>query len=198
MNSEESICPYLDLPFQHVNSKILKAMGRGSGPETPRDLIGRIRSGKRRISLRTTLMVGYPGETEAIFEDLYDFVKTMRFDHLGVFTFSPEKGTPAARFRQTVKEEEAAERQADIMALQSEISKELNQRLLGRTVPVLIEGPSPETDLLLKGRTATMAPDIDTQVLINKGNGTVGEIMPVQINEAYAYDVIGEILEKGN
>lgn len=194
MNSEEAICPYLDLPFQHVNEKILKAMGRRASHETPRDLIGRIRSGKRRISLRTTLMVGYPGETEKIFEELYDFVRTVRFDHLGVFTFSPEKGTPAARLRQSVEQEAATKRQAAIMALQSEISKEQNQRLLGETIPVLIEGASPETDLLLKGRAATMAPDIDTQVLINKGNGVVGEIMPVRIKEAYAYDIIGEIV----
>ncbi len=194
MNSKEAICPYLDIPFQHVNEKILKAMGRGARHETPVDLIGRIRSEKRMISLRTTLMVGYPGETEKIFEELYDFVKTVRFDHLGVFTFSPEKGTPAARLKQTVKREEAAERQAAIMALQSEISKELNQQLIGKTIPVLIEGKSPETDLLLKGRAATMAPDIDTQVLINKGNGVTGEIMPVMINEAYAYDLIGEMI----
>ncbi len=194
MNSEEAICPYLDVPFQHVNKKILRAMGRGASHETPGDLIGRIRSGKRRISLRTTLMVGYPGETEKIFEELYDFVKTVRFNHLGVFTFSPEKGTHSARFDQTVEKEAAAERQRAIMALQSEISEELNKQLLGKTIPVLIEGASPETDLLLKGRSATMAPDIDTQVLINEGDGAIGEIMPVRINEAYAYDIIGEIV----
>ncbi len=194
MNSEVAICPYLDIPFQHVNEKILRSMGRGAGHEAPVDLIGRIRSGKRRISLRTTLMVGYPGETEKIFEELYDFVKTVRFNHLGVFTFSPEKGTHSARLDQTVEKEAAEERQRAIMALQSEISEELNQQLLGKTIPVLIEGASPETDLLLKGRSATMAPDIDTQVLINEGDGVVGEIMPVRINEAYAYDIIGEIV----
>ncbi len=193
INSEKAISPYLDLPFQHVNKEILNAMNRGWGHETPMDLIERIRSQKRRISIRTTLMVGYPGETESAFEELCDFVKTVRFDHLGVFIFSPEKGVPAARLRQTVKPKVAEKRQADIMSIQSKISKELNQQLLGKTIPVLIEGASPETDLLLKGRTATMAPDIDTQVLINKGDGAVGEIMPVLIKEVYPYDIIGEI-----
>ena len=140
-------------------------------------------------------MVGFPGETDEMFHELCDFVKTARFDHLGVFVFSPEKGTHAARQEPTVKRGVAEERQAEIMAIQSRISKDLNQRLLGQTVPVLIEGLSPETDLLLKGRTFSMAPDVDAQVLINQGEGIVGEIMPVLITEAYSYDIIGKIVE---
>jgi ribosomal protein S12 methylthiotransferase len=194
MDTEESICPYLDLPQQHVSEKILKAMGRYSGAETPLELIARIRSKKRRISLRTTLMVGFPGETDAMFDELCDFVKAARFDHLGVFAFSPEKGTAAARLKPAVEREVAEQRQSHIMALQYRISEELNQQIVGHTVPVLIEGQSPETDLLLKGRTATMAPDVDAQVLINEGDGVIGEIMPVRIREAYAYDIIGEIV----
>jgi len=195
MDSEDIICPYLDLPQQHVNKKILEAMGRDCGRETPWKLMERIRSRKRRISLRTTLMVGFPGETDEMFHELCDFVKAARFDHLGVFVFSPEKGTRAARLESAVKRGVAEERQTEIMAIQSRISEELNQRLLGQTVPVLIEGLSPETDLLLKGRTASMAPDVDAQVLINQGEGIVGEIMPVLITEAYSYDIIGKIIE---
>jgi len=194
MDSEERICPYLDLPQQHVSANMLKAMGRDSGKGAPQKLIERIRSKRRRISLRTTLIVGFPGETDEMFEELCDFVRTSRFDHLGVFVFSPEKGTPAARLRPAVDREKAAHRQAEIMSLQSRISEELNQRFVGQTIPVLIEGPSSETDLLLKGRTAFMAPDVDAQVLINKGEGIVGEIMPVRISEAYSYDLIGEIV----
>jgi ribosomal protein S12 methylthiotransferase len=194
MDSEEAICPYLDLPFQHVNPLILNAMGRGSESLAPWKLIERIRSRKRRISLRTTLMVGFPGETDEMFDELYDFVKTARFDHLGVFSFSPEKGTRAARLRQTVNSDVAETRQERLMTLQSQILHELNQALLGKTLPVLLEGPSPETELLLKGRTATMAPDVDTQVLINKGEGAVGDILPVRVTEAYDYDIIGEIV----
>ena len=194
IDSQETICPYLDLPFQHVNQAILKSMGREPGRETPGELIKRVRGRKRKISIRTTLMVGFPGETEEMFDQLCDFVNMAEFDHLGVFAFSPEKGTAAAGLRQTVDRDVAENRLAEIMTLQAAISKKINQRKIGRCVPVLIEGSSPETDLLLTGRTATMAPDVDTKVLINEGEGIVGEIMPVEITEAHMYDLVGKIL----
>ena len=194
IDSEESICPYLDLPFQHVNQTLLKSMGREPGRETPGELIERIRNRKRRISIRTTLMVGFPGETDEMFDQLCAFVKTAEFDHLGVFAFSPEKGTAAASLRPAVDRNTAENRLAEIMTLQAAISKKINQRKIGRRLPVLIEGSSPETDLLLTGRTATMAPDVDTKVLINEGEGVVGEIMPVQITEAHTYDLVGKIV----
>ncbi len=194
INSEEAICPYLDLPLQHVNGRLLEAMGRNSSGETPLELVERIRSGRRKISLRTTLMVGFPGETENMFNELCDFVKRVEFNNLGTFIFSREKGARAARFKSTVKREIAQQRQKTIMTLQKEISGKLNQRLVGQTLPVLIEGVSPETDLLLKGRTETMALDVDGQVLINKGEGVAGEIMPVLITDAHDYDVVGEII----
>jgi ribosomal protein S12 methylthiotransferase len=194
IESNKAVCPYLDLPLQHVNNEILRAMEREPGKETPRELIDRIRSVGRKISLRTTLMVGFPGETEAMFDELYDFVEETRFDHLGVFVFSGERGSAAARLKATVEPELARMRLDKIMTLQAEIAKEINQRMVGLTQPVLIEGVSAETDLLLTGRTATMAPDVDGQVLINKGEGVAGEIMPVLINEAHAYDLVGEIV----
>ncbi len=195
-DSEEVICPYLDLPQQHVHEDILKAMGRENYNEAPLELVERIRSRKRKISLRTTLMVGFPGETDEMFKDLCDYIKRVRFDHVGVFIFSPEKGTAAARLKPTIERTVTERRQSEIMSLQAVISKELNQQMVGRTVPVLIEGPSPESDLLLKGRTVTMAPDVDAQVLINKGGGVIGEIMPVLIKKAYSYDIIGEIVQE--
>ncbi len=194
IESNKVVCPYLDLPFQHVNDEILRAMERDPGKETPRELIDRIRSVGRMISLRTTLMVGFPGETDAMFDELYDFVEETRFDHLGVFIFSGERGSAAARLKATVEPEVARMRLDKIMTLQAEIAKEINQRMVGLIQPVLIEGVSAETDLLLTGRTATMAPDVDGQVLINKGEGVAGEIMPVRINEAHAYDLVGEIV----
>jgi ribosomal protein S12 methylthiotransferase len=194
MEKEEVICPYLDLPLQHVNAKVLKAMGRDDEGANPWELIERIRSRERRISLRTTLMVGFPGETEQAFRELYEFVRAAKFDHLGVFIFSPERGTPAAHLAGRVKREKAEERLDAIMRLQAEISKEKSRTLVGETIPVLLEGVSDETDLLLRGRTATMAPDVDGQVLINKGMGRIGEIVPVRITEAHAYDLVGEIL----
>jgi ribosomal protein S12 methylthiotransferase len=193
MASEEVICPYLDLPQQHVNEKILRVMCRNPGKETPWELIERIRSKKRKISLRMTLMVGFPGETDEIFNELMDFVRMAQVEHLGAFVFSKEKGTAAARLKQTVAHEDAEQRRDAIMALQADISKKNHERLIGQTVSVLVEGPSHETDLLLKGRTATMAPDVDAQVLINKGRGVLGEIMPVRVSEAHAYDLVGEI-----
>jgi len=156
-------------------------------------LIERIRSKKRRISLRMTLMVGFPGETEEIFNELMDFVRMAQVEHLGVFVFSKEKGAPAARLKQMVAHENAEQRRDAMMALQADISKKNHKRLIGQTVPVLVEGSSHETGLLLKGRTATMAPDVDAQVLINKGRGMLGEIMPVLVSEAHAYDLVGEI-----
>jgi ribosomal protein S12 methylthiotransferase len=195
MDEQEVICPYLDLPLQHINEEILRAMGRPFIRENAWQLLERIRSIARRISLRTTLMVGFPGETEEKFEELYRFVEAAGFDHLGAFVFSPEKGTPAARFRGHVAPEVAERRLDALMGLQAEISKKHNGRMLGRIVPVLIEGVSPETDLLLSGRTATMAPEVDGRILINKGQAEAGEIVPVLMKEAHTYDLVGEIVE---
>jgi ribosomal protein S12 methylthiotransferase len=195
LDGEEMICPYLDIPFQHINEEILKAMGRNCNRETSWQLIERIRSKTRQIILRTTVMVGFPGETDKIFDELYSFVKAVEFDHLGVFIFSPEEGTPAARSETVVEERVAKERLDAIMRLQAEISRRKNQGMVGHRVSVLVEGVSPETDLLLKGRTATMAPDVDGQVLINKGEAAIGEIAPVRITEAHTYDLVGEIVQ---
>jgi len=194
IDREDAICPYLDLPLQHVSEKILRAMGRAFNRENPWQLIERIRSKTGHLSLRTTLMVGFPGETDDLFKELYNFVKMASFDHLGTFIFSPEKGTPAARFKGAVERRVAEERLDAIMRLQAEISKRKNQQMVGKVVPVLIEGVSSETDLLLEGRTARMAPDADGRVLINRGQGVVGDITPVLIKEAHAYDLVGEII----
>ncbi|MBW1803993.1 MAG: 30S ribosomal protein S12 methylthiotransferase RimO, partial [Deltaproteobacteria bacterium] len=157
IEQEERICPYLDIPLQHVNENILAAMGRSAGRETLRQLIRRVRALSRAISIRTTFMVGFPGETDAAFEELYEFIRTAAFDYLGTFIFCPEKGTPAARLGSVIDDDTAARRRDDIMALQSQISMKRNRMIVGKVLPVLIEGPSPETDLLLKGRTADMA-----------------------------------------
>jgi len=194
IESYEEICPYLDVPLQHVHPDVLKRMGRHSDKENPRQLMERIRSRKRSISVRSTLMVGFPGETEDAFRELHDFVSWAELDHLGVFIFSPEKGTRAARLNHAVERHVAEERLDALMRLQARISLKKNRRMIGKVVPVLIEGPSEETDLLLRGRTAVMAPDVDDQVLINKGEGPLGDILPVKIRKAYAYDLVGEIV----
>jgi ribosomal protein S12 methylthiotransferase len=168
-------------------------MRRPAHGESMTRLIQRIRRRSRSITLRTTVMVGFPGETDEQFRELYEFLKAAEFDRLGVFSFSPEEGSAAARLNNKVDERVAQARLREIMELQKRISKRLNQRLVGQTVPVLVEGLSPETELLLTGRTATMAPDVDGQVLINEGSAIVGEIVPVRITEAHPYDLVGGI-----
>ncbi len=193
MDIEEVLCPYLDVPIQHVNQDILRAMGRPPGRESMYQLMERIRRRKRRIALRTTLLVGFPGETEEQFRELCQFVREVQFDRLGVFPFSPEKGTRAARLKGAIPQRVVERRVHDLMEIQAEISRGLNQGLIGNTLPVLVEGFCQETDLLLSGRTATMAPDVDGQVLINEGSGIAGEIVPVRITEAHTYDLVGRI-----
>jgi ribosomal protein S12 methylthiotransferase len=192
---EKILCPYLDIPFQHVNMDILKAMGRNPTGETPIDLVNRIRARNRRIFIRSTLMTGFPGETEEIFSELCEFVREAEIDRLGLFKFSPEKGTHAARLVNILDHKTSEQRYDFIMKLQAEISKKKNELLKGEIVRVLIEGFSDETDLLLKGRTTGMAPDVDGQVLINKGSANIGEIRRVLITETHAYDLIGEITD---
>lgn len=193
IDSEEVLCPYLDLPIQHVNPDILSAMGRPVDIELIPQLIERIRNRSRKIALRTTVMIGFPGETEERFRQLRNFIRDAKFERLGVFSFSPEKGTPAARLKDIIAHEVVQNRIDEIMEIQAENSKKLNKEMIGKTVPVIVEGLHPETDLLLSGRTATMAPDVDGQVLINKGSANVGEIVPVQITEAHTYDLVGTI-----
>jgi ribosomal protein S12 methylthiotransferase len=194
LNGDNVICSYLDLPLQHVNEYILKAMGRDTNNVSPWQIIERIRSKAPQLSLRTTMMVGFPGETEAMFEELCRFVKTAAFEHLGTFIYSREKGTPAAKLGNGIEQKVAEERLGTLMELQAGISKEKNRMMIGKTVTVLNEGVSEETDLLLAGRTQGMAPEVDGQVLINKGQGRVGEFAEVRITEAHTYDLIGEIV----
>ena len=192
--SEPTLVPYLDLPFQHVNPEILKAMGRGPQEETPLKIVERVKAKVPGVAIRSTLMVGFPGETEDHFQELCRFVSAARLNHLGVFTFSPEKGTRAEGLRPRVSRNTARKRRSRLMTLQGDISKRNHEMLVGQTFPVLIEGPSPETDLLLCGRTADMAPEVDGQVLITEGNGILGTIMPVTITEAHEYDLLGRIV----
>ncbi len=193
IDSEEVLCPYLDLPIQHVNPDILRAMGRTLGSESILKLIEKIRNRSRKVTLRTTVMIGFPGETEEQFKELCNFVREAKFDRLGAFSFSPEKGTPAARLKNSIPQNVVEDRIKELMEIQAGNSRELNEELVGKIVPVIVEGLSPETDLLLSGRTATMAPDVDGQVLINKGKAMVGEIVPVHITEAHTYDLVGGI-----
>ena len=190
---EEKICPYLDIPIQHIDAKILQRMGRRASAKETRELINRIKKDYPEIHLRTTLMVGFPGEGEREFGELLAFVREAEFTHLGVFAYSPEEGTKAARMKGLIPSDKAAERAARIMELQQGISWKKNKALVGSSVPVLIDGISAEVEGLLQGRTAFQAPEIDGVVHIKKGKAESGEMVVVKITQAEPYDLVGEI-----
>ncbi len=198
MGSYDSVCKYLDLPLQHVSPRLLKAMGRSGSAEEFHQLIEIIRDCLPEVTLRTTFIVGFPGETEADFKELHDFVARARFQRLGIFTYSPENGTRAARYRNPVSESVKEQRLQILADLQEEISLDYHKQLLHTVQPVLIEGLSAETDLLLEARLASQAPEIDGCVFINKGFAQVGEIVGAKITEAYPHDLVGEVLENCN
>ena len=192
--SEEKIIPYLDFPIQHIHNTILKKMNRKRNSSQIREWIDKLRQAIPDLVLRTSLIVGFPGETEEAFRELYNFVKEIRFDHLGLFTYSKEEGTRAASFPDPIDKEVKTARREKIMQLQARISEENIKTRIGTTLKTLVEGPSPETDLLLAGRYYGQAPEIDGLVLINKGEAVVGEFYDVKITETHTYDLVGEIV----
>jgi ribosomal protein S12 methylthiotransferase len=191
--NEEKICPYLDIPIQHIDAKILRRMGRRASEKETRELITRIKKDYPEINLRTTLMVGFPGEGEREFTELLGFVREAEFTHLGVFTYSPEEGTRADRMKGRIHSEIAAERAARIMEFQQGISWKKNKELIGSTVQVLIDGIGVGAEGILQGRTAFQAPEIDGVVHIKKGKAHSGEMVLVKISQAGPYDLVGEI-----
>ena len=194
IRDEEKICKYLDIPLQHISDPMLKRMNRRSSEEETRLLIKRLRSEIPGIALRTSLIVGFPGETEEDFRKLLHFVEETQFDHLGVFCYSREEGTPAAAMPGQVSERIKRERYKKLMRAQARLSFKRNRRLIDTLEQVIIEGYSEETDLLLKGRSSRQAPDIDGQVYITTGAANVGDIVTLRITDSSDYDLIGEIV----
>jgi ribosomal protein S12 methylthiotransferase len=188
------ICNYVDIPLQHVSSSVLSNMNRGGSPEASRDLIRRIRRTIPDVAVRTTFIVGFPGETEDDFKELVDFVGEMEFDHMGVFSYSDEEGSAAVTHGNKVSDSLKEERLDLLMSLQAGISLENNQRKIGRSYTVLVDGVSEETDMLWEGRMPGQAPDIDGVVYINDGiDASVkpGDLRTVKISEAFEYDLAG-------
>ncbi len=194
MASHPQICPYLDLPIQHAHDEMLRRMGRRYGKRYLQDLFREIRAFLPQAALRTTVLVGFPGETEEHFDALLELVREVRFQHLGVFLYEPEEDTPALRLGPPVPRRTARSRARRLMAPQTRIVKEWLKSLVGTVQPVLVEGVSQESDYLLSGRLVTQAPDIDGRVLITAGQGTVGAIQPAKITRALAPDLVGELL----
>ncbi len=194
MRTEKRIIPYMDIPFQHVSDSILKHMHRRYGYDDLCKFIDRIRVAVPDIALRTTMMVGFPGETENDIQQMEDFLKQYRIDHVGVFSYTNEEGARSEFFENQIEEDVKRSRMDRILGLQADISKDILQKYIGQTVSVLVEGLSRETDLLLEGRTVYQAPDIDGIIYINDGTATPGDIVQVRITEAQIYDLVGGIV----
>ena len=194
IKEEPKICNYLDLPIQHANDKILGRMGRRTSKQELVDIIGKLRSEIPDICLRTTLITGFPGETQEQHEELMEFVAEMEFDRLGVFTYSPEEDTPAAEMPDQIDEEVKLDRQAELMELQQEIAFDNAQDMVGREVLVMIEGKVADENAYV-GRTYRDAPNVDGLIFINTDEELLsGDFARVRVTGAVDYDLIGELL----
>ncbi|AYV92959.1 ribosomal protein S12 methylthiotransferase RimO [Fusobacterium necrophorum subsp. funduliforme ATCC 51357] len=195
MKTEEKICKYFDIPIQHISSNVLRRMGRAITGEQTKELLYKIRREIPDAVFRTSLIVGFPGETEEEFEELKSFVEEFQFDYIGVFQYSREEDTLAYTMEAQVPEEIKARRQAELINLQNEIAEAKNRKLLGREVEVLIDGISSESEYMLEGRLKTQALDIDGKVLTSEGTAQVGEIVHVVLEQNFEYDFIGRIVQ---
>jgi ribosomal protein S12 methylthiotransferase len=181
------------MPLQHIADPVLRRMKRGRDSAWVRRLVGKLRERAPDLTFRTSFIVGFPGETEEEFQELCDFVEEMRFERVGVFQFSREEGTASYALDAQVPARIKAARQKKLLGIQRKISKMHQQALVGRTLDVLVEGVSEETDLLLEGRWMGQAPEIDGKVYVNRGEAGPGQIVPVLIEQAGDYDLVGGI-----
>src|SRR6266481_2578644 len=186
------VVPYLDMPVQHGDDAILRAMRRGVTAQRMKDVIARLRDALPGVTLRTTLLVGFPGETEAAFENLLTFVEDVAFDRLGVFTYSVEEGTPAATMADQVPAEVMAERARQVQELQDRLVWPRQKALVGTSQTVLVDGPSEDPAFPFEGRTAGQAPEIDGVVYLRNGKLTPGRFAEVGIVEVDGYELVGE------
>ena len=197
IKESKNICRYLDSPVQHFSTNVLKRMNRRiTGNEILRRL-QKLRAEIPEMVIRTSIIVGFPGETEEDFQTLLEGVKAARFNHLGIFRYSDEEGTPAYKLNPKVPQEVIEERFDLLYETQKEIARELNQEYLGKTIDVLIEGEHDETNLLIQGRHQGQAPDIDGKVIINDTNGqilNVGDLVKVKVNDVLDFDLVGELI----
>jgi ribosomal protein S12 methylthiotransferase len=191
--NSQKVLPYLDIPIQHINSQLLKKMKRGLDGVGIKKVLERMRQEIPNIAIRTSLIVGYPGEAKTMFQELLDFVKAFRFDRLGVFTYSEEEGTAAAKESDSISQKEKEKRMAAIMNAQQQISLENNQALIGTSQKVLIDSYDAENNES-SGRTYRDSPDIDNTVII-PGKLKPGQFYDVEITDALEYDLFGEIPE---
>jgi ribosomal protein S12 methylthiotransferase len=185
------LCPYVDIPLQHLSDDILRRMGRGVTQADCVGLINRLRERVPDIAIRTTFIVGFPGETRAQFDELVNLVERIRFDHVGVFRYSNEVGTAAAEMRDQISERTKAKRQEALMLAQQAIALAKNRSILGKAVEVLIDRPSDEPGLWI-GRTRAQAPDVDSVTLVHGSKVAVGGFVEAQIVDVVGYDLIAQ------
>jgi len=197
MKSEKRICPYLDMPIQHINNDVLKAMHRATSKEDVISTIMKLRKEIPDVVIRTSLIVGFPGETEEQFEELVTFIQEYPLDNIGIFKFSREPGSHAYDLPNQVPEQVKEERYHRLMKLQKKILKKFNKKWLGKTLPVIVEGYHPETKLLMYGRHTGQCPEIDGQVIINDGRHVTafGKTYLVKITDIADYDLVGQVLK---
>lgn len=191
MAKHENICKYIDIPLQHINTDILQSMRRGIDREGTLSLIKKFRKEIPNVAIRTTLITGYPGETESAYEELKAFIKESRFDRLGIFTYSPEEDTPAFSLGDPIPEEVKVERMEELMEIQQQISREINEAKVGKIFKTIIDRK--EGDFWI-GRTEYDSPEVDNEIVIEKGNLSVGDFYQVKIVRAEEFDLYGEVI----
>ncbi|QDK47228.1 30S ribosomal protein S12 methylthiotransferase RimO [Bdellovibrio sp. ZAP7] len=194
IKNSKKIVRYFDMPLQHVNDAVLKSMNRKMTRDEIETALMNIREHLPEAVIRTQFIVGFPGETEEQFEELLNFVAEQQFDRVGCFKYSPEENTPGGRMDNQVDDETKDYRHDALMEVQQNISRNKHRDFVGKTIEVIVEGFSEETDLLLQGRFWGQAPDIDGVVLINDGEAKVGDMVKVHVTDSMEYDLIGEIV----
>ncbi|AHI07321.1 hypothetical protein BDW_14105 [Bdellovibrio bacteriovorus W] len=196
LKNSKKIVKYFDMPLQHINDGVLKSMNRKMTRAQIVEALDAIRANIPDAVIRTQFIVGFPGETDESFEELLEFVSEQQFDRVGCFKYSPEENTPGGRMENQIDEDVKQYRHDALMEIQQNISREKHRDFVGKTIEVLVEGFSEETDLLLQGRFWGQAPDIDGVVLINDGEAKVGDIVKVQITDSLEYDLLGGIVSE--
>ncbi|MDP3788785.1 MAG: 30S ribosomal protein S12 methylthiotransferase RimO [Candidatus Omnitrophota bacterium] len=192
--SEESLCKYMDLPIQHISDRILKRMNRPTTKGGISGLIAKIRKRIPGVTLRSSIIVGFPGETDREFNELTDFIKEIKFERLGVFTYSQEEGTPASGYTGQIDEKVKLERFNTLMAVQKDIAEEINKSFLGRTVEVLIDEKDDGAENSYVGRTQSDAPEVDGEVFVKGQNLKPGDFVNVKITDTLEYDLVGNVV----
>jgi ribosomal protein S12 methylthiotransferase len=191
MAKNPKVCKYLDIPVQHISERILTSMNRGHGREKLENLLTELRERVPDVAIRTTLLVGYPGETEAEFDELYLFAKDFKFDRLGVFPYSHEDDTPAAILKDDIAQELKEDRVSRIMEMQQEVSLKLNENKVGKVFDTIIDR---EEEDFFVGRTEFDSPEVDNEVLVEKNsNISIGSFYPIRITSADEFDLFGKI-----